>query len=555
MKEIRLEDYQAPDFFITSVKLHFQLFDHETLVTATSQVRKNLNNQADQVCLLGRDLELVEFKINGQVSLDHKVDLEHLRFKAPADPFEIQITTRIYPEKNKSFMGLYRSRALYATQMEPEGFRRVTYFVDRPDNMALFSTRIEADKKQFPVLLSNGNLIESGDLPAGRHYVEWRDPHLKPCYLFALVAGDLAVLEDSFTTMSQKKVALKIFTDPKYLDQCHHAMSSLKKSMIWDEQVFGREYDLDNFMIVAVDDFNFGAMENKGLNIYNAPYLLANAQTGEDTDFQNIEGVVAHEYFHNWSGNRVTLRDWFQISLKEGFTVFRDQEFSSDMNSRALQRIADVRFLRAQQFPEDAGPRSHPVQPKSYMTIDNFYTRTVYQKGGELIHMLKTLLGPEVFRKATDLYFKQNDGRSATTEDFVQSMERASGRDLKHFRQWYHQSGTPIVSVQTHYDGAKEVFELIFEQRTPLTADQREKTNLHIPIRMALLGANGHALPLIQESEKSQSPMLEKILELTEKKQSFRFVNVREWPVPSLFRRFSAPVKVEGLNNEQDLRF
>jgi len=327
MKEIRLEDYQAPDFFITSVKLHFQLFDHETLVTATSQVRKNLNNQADQVCLLGRDLELVEFKINGQVSLDHKVDLEHLRFKAPADPFEIQITTRIYPEKNKSFMGLYRSRALYATQMEPEGFRRVTYFVDRPDNMALFSTRIEADKKQFPVLLSNGNLIESGDLPAGRHYVEWRDPHLKPCYLFALVAGDLAVLEDSFTTMSQKKVALKIFTDPKYLDQCHHAMSSLKKSMIWDEQVFGREYDLDNFMIVAVDDFNFGAMENKGLNIYNAPYLLANAQTGEDTDFQNIEGVVAHEYFHNWSGNRVTLRDWFQISLKEGFTVFVIRNF------------------------------------------------------------------------------------------------------------------------------------------------------------------------------------------------------------------------------------
>ena len=429
---------------------------------------------------------------------------------------------------------------MFCTQCEAEGFRRITYYLDRPDVLAVYTTRIEADKSKYPVLLSNGNLIDSGDLPGGRHFAVWNDPFPKPCYLFALVAGDLGVLKDSFTRASGRPVDLRIYVEHGNEPKAAYAMDSLKRSMRWDEEEYGCEYDLDIFMIVAVSAFNFGAMENKGLNIFNDRLLLASPQTATDDDYAAIEGVVAHEYFHNWTGDRVTCRDWFQLSLKEGLTVFRDQNFSADQRSRGVSRIQDVRALRMRQFVEDSGPLAHPVQPQSYMTIDNFYTATVYEKGSEVIGMLKTLVGPEGYRKATDLYFERHDGHAATVEDWVKCFEDACGRDLKQFRLWYAQSGTPQVEATGEYDAAKKTYALTLKQTLGATPGQPTKKPMHIPVRLGFVGKSG-ALPLTLEGENAKGPN-ERVLELTNAEERFVFVDVAEEPLLSVGRGFSAPV-------------
>lgn len=436
-------------------------------------------------------------------------------------------------------MGLYRSRTMYCTQCEAEGFRRITYFPDRPDIMSVFRVKIIADKASYPVLLSNGNAIERADLDGGRHSVTWHDPFKKPSHLFALVAGTLSVVEDSFTTMSGREIPLQIFVEEKDLDKCDHAMLSLKNSMRWDEEVYGREYDLDIFMIVAVDDFNMGAMENKGLNIFNTSAVLANPKTATDASFQRVEAIVAHEYFHNWSGNRVNLRDWFQLSLKEGFTVFRDTQFSADMNSATVKRIEDVAFLRTHQFAEDGGPMSHQVQPDSYMEINNFYTVTVYEKGSEIVGMYHSLLGPETFRKATDLYFDRHDGEAVTIEEFVCAMEDASGRDLSQFRRWYKQSGTPVLTVQSEFDAEAKTYSLNFQQSCPATPGQPEKQPFVIPVKLGLVAADGSDMVINAEGQ------TEIIFEMTEATQQLVIHNIDQRPVPSLLRGFSAPVKLE----------
>ncbi|MGE0081100.1 MAG: aminopeptidase N, partial [Thiohalomonadaceae bacterium] len=433
-------------------------------------------------------------------------------------------------------------------------FRKITWFVDRPDNMTVFSTRIEADRARYPVLLSNGNRVAQGELDHGRHYAEWHDPFPKPSYLFALVAGDLACIEDRFTTMSGRDVALRLYVQHGNEDKAGHAMASLKKAMRWDEEVYGREYDLDVYMIVAVDDFNMGAMENKGLNVFNSRYVLARPETATDADFMAIEGVIAHEYFHNWSGNRVTCRDWFQLSLKEGFTVFRDQQFSEDMTSGPVARINEVGVLRSQQFREDAGPMAHPVRPPSYQEINNFYTLTVYNKGAEVVRMLRTLLGPEAFRRGTDLYFARHDGQAVTTDDFVKAMEDASGMDLTRFRRWYDQAGTPEVKAHGDYDAAARRYTLHFSQATPATLGQPEKLPFHIPVAMALLGPDGRELPL-RLVEETAPAGTSRVLALTEAEQQFVFEDVDATPVPSLLRGFSAPVRLAFPYSDGDLAF
>jgi len=435
-------------------------------------------------------------------------------------------------------MGLYRSRTMYCTQCEAEGFRDITYYLDRPDVMSEFTTQVIAEKAKYPILLSNGNPIARGDLDGGRHFVTWHDPFKKPAYLFALVAGTLSVVEDSFTTLSGREVLLQIFVEEKDLDKCDHAMVSLKRSMRWDEEVYGREYDLDIFMIVAVDDFNMGAMENKGLNIFNTSAVLANPKTTTDAAFQRVEAIVAHEYFHNWSGNRVTCRDWFQLSLKEGFTVYRDAQFSADMNSATVKRIESASYLRTHQFAEDGGPMSHPVQPDSYMEINNFYTLTVYEKGAEVVGMIRTLLGAETFRAGSDLYFSRHDGQAVTIEEFVKAMEDASGRDLKQFRRWYKQSGTPYLKVSSIYDAEDNTFTLNFAQSCPATPGQAQKQAFVIPVKLGLVGANGD-LPLNAKGD------TEMVFELTETTQQLVIENVLEEPVPSLLRGLSAPVKLD----------
>ncbi|MCU7885427.1 MAG: aminopeptidase N [Candidatus Thiodiazotropha sp. (ex Lucinoma annulata)] len=455
-KTIHLEDYRPPNYLIDRVDLVFDLRDEATWVTAHLQVRKNpactlsdpplqLDGEALQLLALALD----DRPLQGD---EYQVDERSLTIPNVAEKFTLMTRVEIFPQKNTALEGLYRSGGLYCTQCEAEGFRRITYYIDRPDVMAIFSTTLIADKGEYPVLLSNGNCIEVKDLADGRHQVCWVDPFPKPSYLFALVAGDLRFQQDSFTTLSGRAVDLRIYVEPENIDKCDHAMVSLKNAMAWDEQRYGREYDLDIFMIVAVNDFNMGAMENKGLNIFNSKYVLARSDTATDIDFQGIEGVIAHEYFHNWTGNRITCRDWFQLSLKEGLTVFRDQEFSADMGSRGVKRIDDVRLLRSHQFAEDAGPMAHPVRPESYMEINNFYTVTVYEKGAEVVRMQANLLGPERYRRATDLYFERHDGQAVTTDDFIQCMEDAGDRDLKQFRLWYSQSGTPVVDVETDYD-------------------------------------------------------------------------------------------------------
>ena len=492
-KTIRLADYRQPDYLIHETHLHFELYDDHALVHAHLLLERNPqldSSQLPPLVLDGVNLELKHIALDDRVldEGEYQVDAESLQLQPVKAEFTLDTTVRIEPQNNTELEGLYRSGGMFCTQCEAEGFRKITYYQDRPDVMSSFTTTLSADKQQYPVLLSNGNKIDEGE-EGERHWATWEDPHKKPAYLFALVAGDLWCVEDSFTTMSGREVTLRMFVEPQNIDKCQHGMDSLKKSMRWDEKVYGREYDLDIFMIVAVDDFNMGAMENKGLNIFNSSCVLAKPETSTDAAFQRIESIVAHEYFHNWSGNRVTCRDWFQLSLKEGFTVFRDAEFSSDMNSRTVKRIEDVTFLRTHQFAEDAGPLAHPVRPPEYMEISNFYTWTIYEKGAEVVRMLHTLLGPELFRKGSDLYFERHDGQAVTCDDFVAAMGAVSGRDLTRFKLWYSQAGTPVLHVSDRYDAEKQEYRLQVRQSCPATPGQPEKEPFVIPLAMGLLDA------------------------------------------------------------------
>ena len=540
---IYLKDYKVSPFVLEKTDLVFDLGDEQTRVTATLSVKRNpLSDEttADLVLNGSEGLDLQSVQIDGRAlgQGDYRRDSESLTIFGVPSSAEITTQVLIKPQLNTTMMGLYRSRTMYCTQCEAEGFRDITYYLDRPDVMSEFTTQVIAEKAKYPILLSNGNPIARGDLDGGRHFVTWHDPFKKPAYLFALVAGTLSVVEDSFTTLSGREVLLQIFVEEKDLDKCDHAMVSLKHSMRWDEEVYGREYDLDIFMIVAVDDFNMGAMENKGLNIFNTSAVLANPKTTTDAAFQRVEAIVAHEYFHNWSGNRVTCRDWFQLSLKEGFTVYRDAQFSADMNSATVKRIESASYLRTHQFAEDGGPMSHPVQPDSYMEINNFYTLTVYEKGAEVVGMIRTLLGAETFRAGSDLYFSRHDGQAVTIEEFVKAMEDASGRDLKQFRRWYKQSGTPHLKVSSIYDAEDNTFTLNFAQSCPATPGQAQKQAFVIPVKLGLVGANGD-LPLNAKGD------TEMVFELTETAQQLVIENVLEEPVPSLLRGLSAPVKLD----------
>ncbi len=568
-RTIFLKDYQAPAFLIEKTELHFDLDETRTRVTSRLVLRRNpdlAGNVEDTLQLDGQDMVLESLRIDGNElsSNDYVVADESLTInsvsafasQSPDAGFVLECVTVIKPQENTSLEGLYKSRTMFCTQCEAEGFRKITYYLDRPDVMSVFTTTIVADKDRYPVLLSNGNDIAHGDLDGGRHWVTWEDPFRKPCYLFALVAGDLKHIEDTFTTCSQRDITLRIFVEEKDLDKCDHAMDSLKHAMRWDEEVYGREYDLDIFMIVAVDDFNMGAMENKGLNIFNTSCVLANPATTTDLAFQRVEAVVAHEYFHNWSGNRVTCRDWFQLSLKEGFTVFRDAEFSADMGSRSVKRVENVSFLRTAQFAEDAGPMAHPVRPDSYMEISNFYTLTIYEKGAEVVRMIRELLGPEKFRAGSDLYFDRHDGQAVTTEDFVLAMEAASGVDLGQFRRWYTQAGTPQLKISDNYDASAQTYELLVRQSCPPTPEQSHKDAFHIPLRMSLLNADGDELPLVLSGEPAASDApTERVLDVTSDVQSFVFKGVKSRPVPSLLRGFSAPVKLQFDYSRDDLLF
>src|SRR6476659_1910364 len=496
---IRLQDYRPPDWLVDTVSLDVSLHPTQTKVRATLKLRPNPANPAAALALDGDGLNLVSLKLDGvQAAPDsYRVTPDKLTLPQPPNgPFTLEIETLIDPTANTQLSGLYRSSGTFCTQCEAEGFRRITYFPDRPDVMAVYSTRLEADKKDVPVLLANGNLVERGDLPGSRHFAVWHDPHPKPSYLFALVGGDLACVEDRFRTLSGRDVTLRIYVEHGKQDRCSYAMDSLKRAMRWDEQVFGREYDLDIFMIVAVSDFNMGAMENKGLNVFNDKYVLASPATATDSDFAAIEGIIAHEYFHNWTGNRITCRDWFQLCLKEGLTVFRDQEFTADQRSRPVERISDVRGLRAHQFVEDAGPLAHPVRPTLYREINNFYTATVYEKGAEVVRMLKTLLGPEKFRQGMDLYFDRRDGEAATIEQFVQCFADVSRADLAQFMLWYSQAGTPELVATCGYDADAKTYRLDVAQTVPPTPGQPTKEPMAIPLAIGLVGRDGRDLPL-----------------------------------------------------------
>jgi aminopeptidase N len=543
---IYLKDYTPPSFLIDETHLTFELFEERTLVRSRLLMRRNplVENSTEKLVLDGHQLLVKEILLDG-VLLDESayiLDEDSLIIDQVPEKFTLECVTEIKPHENTSLEGLYKSRKMFCTQCEAEGFRKITFYLDRPDVLSSFTTRIEADESLYPTLLSNGNCVDSGQIENGRHWMEWVDPFKKPSYLFALVAGDLKAIDDSFTTCSGRKVQLRIFVEEKDLDKCDFALVSLKKAMQWDEEVYGREYDLDIFMIVAVDDFNMGAMENKGLNIFNSSCVLAKPETSTDQAFQRIEAIVAHEYFHNWSGNRVTCRDWFQLSLKEGFTVYRDSEFSADMGSRAVQRVEDVGFLRTVQFAEDAGPMAHSVRPNSYMEISNFYTVTIYEKGAEVVRMQANLLGPETFRQGTDLYFERFDGQAVTTEDFVQTMEEVSGLDLAQFRRWYTQSGTPRLDVTGRYDASNQSYTLHVEQSCPPTPDQLEKEPFYIPLRAGLIGPNGQSLPLHLKGEQSDEDI---VLHVQETAQDFIFENVPVKPVPSLLKGFSAPIKLD----------
>jgi len=548
-----LDDYTPPAYRVESIDLHFALNESDTVVTSRLKLSAREAGKKMPLRLDGQGLELLAIEIDGQpvAASEYCVDAESLTLTAPPAHFELRVLTRIHPNRNTALVGLYVSGGNFCTQCEAEGFRSITYYPDRPDVMAVYTTTLDADKARYPVLLSNGNRIAHGELAEGRHFATWHDPFPKPCYLFALVAGDLACVRDSFSTRSGRQVALELYVQHGNEDKCSHALESLKKAMAWDERVYGREYDLDSYMIVAVDDFNMGAMENKGLNIFNSKYVLARPDTATDDDYIHIEGVIAHEYFHNWSGNRVTCRDWFQLSLKEGFTVFRDQQFTADMNSAAVKRIDDVSLLRTRQFAEDAGPMAHPVRPASYVEINNFYTLTVYEKGAELVRMLHTLLGAEGFRRGSDLYFERHDGQAVTTDDFVAAMEAANGVELAQFKRWYSQAGTPQLKVISHYDNNARRYTLEFRQATPPTPGEPNKQPLMIPVAMALLDRNGNEMALQLEGETGAAAR-QRVLQVTQERQQFIFTDVVQPPVPSLLRGFSAPVKLQiDLSDEQ----
>ncbi|EHH1172905.1 TPA: aminopeptidase N [Vibrio parahaemolyticus] len=542
------KDYQAPSHTITDIDLTFDLYDNDTIVTALSKVVQK--GESTTLELDGEGLELRSVKVNGEDWAHHEVKEASLVLSDLPAEFELEIITKIDPEANTALEGLYKSGGAFCTQCEAEGFRRITYYLDRPDVLAKYTTKVIADKATYPYLLSNGNRIAQGETENGRHWVQWQDPHPKPAYLFALVAGDFDVLRDKYTTMSGRNVDLEIFVDKGNLDRAGHAMTSLINSMKWDEERFGLEYDLYIYMIVAVDFFNMGAMENKGLNIFNSKFVLANDQTATDRDYLGIEAVIGHEYFHNWTGNRVTCRDWFQLSLKEGLTVFRDQEFSSDLGSRAVNRIDNVRIIRGPQFAEDASPMSHPIRPDKVIEMNNFYTLTVYEKGSEVIRMYHTLLGEEGFQKGMKLYFERHDGTAATCEDFVSAMEDATGVDLKQFRLWYSQSGTPTLRVNSEYNAEAKTYALTVEQFTEATQDQAEKQALHIPFDIELYDSKGQVIPLIINGESVHN-----VLDIKQDKQTFVFENVAEQPVPSLLREFSAPVKLEYDYSDAELIF
>ncbi|SHG88770.1 aminopeptidase N [Ferrimonas marina] len=534
-------DYQPSDYTIDTLSLVFELDDHHTRVTARSSVRRQRPG-ADTLVLDGEALTLQSVAIDGKSLGQEQYRLAEGQLHIPADldAFELELVTEIDPANNTTLEGLYQSGGAFCTQCEAEGFRRITYFLDRPDVLARYHTRIEADKARFPFLLSNGNKVAEGELEGGRHFAEWQDPFPKPSYLFALVAGDFDCLRDTFVTRSGREVALELFVDKGNLGRAEHAMASLKHSMAWDEQRFNLEYDLDIYMIVAVDFFNMGAMENKGLNIFNSKAVLADPTTATDDEYHRIESIIGHEYFHNWTGNRVTCRDWFQLSLKEGLTVFRDQEFSADMGSPVVNRILAVKTIRSHQFAEDAGPMAHPIRPDSVIEMNNFYTVTVYDKGAEVIRMMHTLLGEQRFQQGMALYFERHDGQAVTCDDFVAAMEDASGVDLGQFRLWYSQSGTPVVSVQEQYDPASQRYRLTLSQHTPATADQADKQPLHIPVKLQLLDGEGNNVPLVINGEPANN-----VLNLQQAEQSWEFEQVSEPVVASLFEDFSAPVKLE----------
>lgn len=542
------KDYQAPSYTITDLDLTFDLHDSATVVTAVSQVKQL--NSSTTLTLDGEELDLKSVQVNDTEWSDYQLIEGGLTLNGLPAEFTLTIVTQINPEANTALEGLYKSGGAFCTQCEAEGFRRITYYLDRPDVLAKYTTKVIADKSSYPYLLSNGNRIAQGELEGGRHWVQWQDPHPKPAYLFALVAGDFDVLRDRHVTASGRDVSLEVFVDKGNLDRAQHAMTSLINAMKWDESRFGLEYDLDIYMIVAVDFFNMGAMENKGLNVFNSKYVLANDQTATDSDYLGIESVIGHEYFHNWTGNRVTCRDWFQLSLKEGLTVFRDQEFSSDLGSRAVNRINNVRIIRGPQFAEDASPMSHPIRPDKVIEMNNFYTLTVYEKGSEVIRMMHTLLGEAGFQKGMKLYFERHDGTAATCEDFVAAMEDASGVDLQQFRLWYSQSGTPTVSVAAHYDAEQQTYALTIEQSTEATPDQAEKQALHIPFDIELYAANGDVIDLIVDGQ-----AVSNVLDVKQAKQIFVFENVSEQPIPSLLREFSAPVKLDFDYSDDELIF
>ena len=553
---VRLQDYRVPDFLIDSVEMEVALHRTATRVVAKLAIRPNPQGRQDAALTLdGDELVLVDLKLDG-APLDnafYDATSEALTIASPPrQPFTLTIETRLDPTANTKLMGLYRSGTAYATQCEAEGFRRITYFLDRPDVLSVYRVRLEADRDEAPVLLANGNLEASGDLGDNRHYAIWRDPFKKPCYLFAIVAGDLAKVSDEFTTMHGRRVELGIYVEPGRETRVAYAMDALKRSMAWDETAYGREYDLDVFNIVAVSDFNMGAMENKGLNVFNDKYVLASSGTATDDDYAGIEGVIAHEYFHNWTGNRVTCRDWFQLCLKEGLTVFRDQEFSADQRSAPVKRIADVRNLRAAQFPEDAGPLAHNVRPELYHEINNFYTATVYQKGAEVIRMLKLLIGAKAFRKGMDLYFQRCDGTAATIEDFLACFAEVSGRDLSTFKRWYTQAGTPELKVRTTYDEAAQTLRVDLQQSLGPTPGQDEKLPMTMPIALGLVDAESGDLPLVSEDATS-AELATGVFALAGATRSLTFTGLKRRPTLSALRGFSAPVRVDDDQTEDDL--
>lgn len=558
---VRRQDYQPPAYLVNSIELKFELGERHTVVHNKMSVQRNpvVAESSSPFFLHGSDLTPEKITMAGRVlqSRDYGIDESGLTIATVKDAFEIEITTIIFPQKNSTLMGLYKSSGNFCTQCEAQGFRKITFFPDRPDVLSIFTVTIVAEKARYPVLLSNGNRIETGDLDGGRHYAIWHDPFPKPSYLFALVAGDLAMITDSFTTASGRDITLEIYSESHNINQCDYALESLKKSMRWDEQVYGLEYDLELYMIVAVDDFNMGAMENKGLNVFNTKYVLADKETATDADFLGVESVIAHEYFHNWSGNRVTCRDWFQLSLKEGFTVYRDQEFSADMHSRGVKRIEDVNVMRTYQFREDAGPMAHPVRPESYQEINNFYTLTVYNKGAEVVRMIEEIVGSEGFRRGSDLYFSTHDGEAVTIEDFVRAMEQANDTDLLQFRRWYAQAGTPRIHVVENFDESKQQYTLELKQSCSPTPGQKVKDPFHIPVRIGLLDSDGKAVSIHSDSEGVQPGVsqIETVLNLKSGQQTFVFQQIKEKPVCSFLRRFSAPVSVQFTRPESELIF